>query len=193
MRKAAVRNGDPTTTRGFVIAHSSTIFDEGKHVALSGDEATCGNCKGRWKIYGTGEGMTEKGRCVVVHGDLVLCPCKKNRVIVGSDPGIFLECDDGSGAVARTAPDSNQAATPQPKVAPQEQPNHCQRLFVWDSSTGMPLANQRWIADVGGQQQSGTTDGSGYVTIETTDAKSFKLHVVFSAPKRGLKANTNDL
>ena len=49
MRKAAVRNGDPTTTRGLVIAQASTIFDEGKHVALSGDEATCGNCKGRWR------------------------------------------------------------------------------------------------------------------------------------------------
>ncbi|RBB38919.1 PAAR domain-containing protein [Burkholderia reimsis] len=102
MRKAAVRNGDPTTTRGFVIAHSSTIFDDGKRVALGGDEATCGNCKGAWKIFGTGDGMTEKGRAVVVNGDLVLCPCKQNRVIVGNDPGIFLECDDGSSTVRRS-------------------------------------------------------------------------------------------
>jgi uncharacterized Zn-binding protein involved in type VI secretion len=193
MRKAAVRNGDPTTTRGFVIAHSSTIFDDGTHVALSGDEATCGICKGTWKINGSGEGMREKGRCVVVEGDLVLCPCKNNRVIVGSDPGIFLECDSSSGAEARTAPNSNHAATPRPKIAPEEQPNHVQRVFVKDSSTGMPLADQRWIADVGGEQQSGTTDGDGYSTIETKGAKSFKLHVVFNAPKRRLKPNINEL
>jgi uncharacterized Zn-binding protein involved in type VI secretion len=164
MRKAAVRNGDPTTTRGFVIAHSSTMFDNGKHVALSGDEATCGNCKGTWKIYGTGEGMIEKGRCVVVDGDLVLCPCKKNWVVVGSDPGIFLKSDGSSGAVARTAPDSNRAAALQPKIALEELPDHVQRVFVWDSSTGMPLAGQRWIADVGGVPQRGITDGDGYAT-----------------------------
>ena len=51
MRKAAVRHGDPTTTRGFVMAYSSTIHDDGKRVALSGDEATCGNCKGVFKIF----------------------------------------------------------------------------------------------------------------------------------------------
>lgn len=90
MRKAAIRHGDPTTTRGIVFAYSSTIYDDGKHVALSGDEATCGNCDGTFKIFGTGKGMSEKGRNVVVEGDLVLCPCKANRVLVGPSPGIFL-------------------------------------------------------------------------------------------------------
>jgi uncharacterized Zn-binding protein involved in type VI secretion len=104
MRKAAVRHGDPTTTRGFVIAYSSTIHDDGKKVALSGDEATCGNCKGVFKIFGTGQGMSEKGRVVVVDGDQVLCPCKKNRVIAGSNPGIFLNItDEAATASSATA------------------------------------------------------------------------------------------
>ncbi|RKT26394.1 PAAR motif-containing protein [Paraburkholderia sp. RAU2J] len=93
-----VRHGDPTTTHGFVIAFSSTIYDDSKNVALSGDEATCGNCKGTFKIFGTGQGMSEKGRVVVVDGDLVLCPCNRNRVIVGNNPGIFLQCDDGQSS-----------------------------------------------------------------------------------------------
>jgi len=96
MRKVAVRYGDPTTTRGFVLACSSTIFDNGQQVALSGDEATCGECKGTYKILGTGEGMTEKNRSVVVDGDRVLCPCGKNHVIVGVNPGIFLEVNVGA-------------------------------------------------------------------------------------------------
>ncbi|HEY4802150.1 MAG TPA: PAAR domain-containing protein [Paraburkholderia sp.] len=100
MRKAAVRNGDPTTTGGFVIAYSSTIHDNSKKVALSGDHASCGNCKGAYEIFGTGKGMSEKGRNVVVDGDLVMCPCGKNRVIVGSNPGIFLGTSAGSGAAA---------------------------------------------------------------------------------------------
>jgi len=100
MRKAVVRHGDPTTTRGFVIALSSTIHDNGKKVALSGDEATCGNCKGIFKIFGTGQGVSQKGRDVVVDGDRVLCPCGKNRVIVGSNPGIFRKTNGGARGFA---------------------------------------------------------------------------------------------
>lgn len=102
MRRAAVRHGDPTTTRGFVIAYSSTFHDNGKKIALSGDEATCGNCKGAFKIFGTGKGISEKGRDAVLDGDPVLCPCGKNKVIVGDSPGIFLTTDEGS-AVAKSA------------------------------------------------------------------------------------------
>lgn len=83
MRLDLVRHGDPTTTRGFVIAYSSTMHDDGKKIALFGDTATCGNCKGAYPIYGTGEGVSEQGRVAVVHGDKVLCPCGKNRVIAG--------------------------------------------------------------------------------------------------------------
>ncbi|SDG64929.1 PAAR domain-containing protein [Paraburkholderia phenazinium] len=111
MRKAAVRHGDPTTTRGFFMAYSSAIHDDGKKVALSGDEATCGNCKGVFKIFGTGQGMSEKGRVVVVDGDQVLCPCKKNRVIVGSNPGIFLNTrNEGAGASSAGASYSTVAS-----------------------------------------------------------------------------------
>jgi uncharacterized Zn-binding protein involved in type VI secretion len=91
MRLDLVRHGDPTTTRGFVIAYSSTMHDDGKKIALFGDTATCGNCEGAYPIYATGEGVSEKGRVAVVHGDKVLCPCGKNRVIAGSDAGCHLE------------------------------------------------------------------------------------------------------
>jgi hypothetical protein len=41
MRKAAVRDGDATTTGGFVSVSSSKLIRDGrKKVALSGDEAT---------------------------------------------------------------------------------------------------------------------------------------------------------
>jgi hypothetical protein len=96
MRKAAVRHGDPTTTGGFVTAYSSSIHDGGKKIALSGDEATCGNCKGLFKMFGTGKGISQKSRSIVVDGDLVLCPCGKNRVIVGSNPRVFVNTHEGS-------------------------------------------------------------------------------------------------
>jgi uncharacterized Zn-binding protein involved in type VI secretion len=104
MSKAIVRHGDPTTTGGFVIALSSTIFDDGKRIALHGDEATCGGCKGVFKIFGSGTEATENGRATVLHGDPVMCPCGRNKVFVVSDPGCHVE--SGSGA----APASNAVA-----------------------------------------------------------------------------------
>jgi hypothetical protein len=179
MRKAAVRHGDPTTTRGFVIAVTSTIYDDGKQVALSGDEATCGTCKGAFKILGTGRGMSEKGRVIVLDGNLVLCPCKRNRVIVGANPGIFLEASgDATGARDTYAP----GAPDQPAQATQ----HTRWFLVSDSVTGEPLTNRAFVADIGGMRHSGRTDGLGYAMIKTDGAQSVEIHIHFASPKRAL-------
>ncbi|WP_082741979.1 MULTISPECIES: PAAR domain-containing protein [unclassified Burkholderia] len=103
MRKAAVRDGDPTTTRGSVIAHASSIYDGRKKVALDGEKATCGTCKGAFKIVATGKGISDKGRNVAVDGDIVMCPCGDNRVLVGSNPGIFLRSSRRSSDLPDTA------------------------------------------------------------------------------------------
>ncbi len=61
------------------------------------------NAKGSHPIHGTGQGISEQGRKVVVEGDLVMCPCKKNRVLRGSNPGIFLHSDAGAAIAARAS------------------------------------------------------------------------------------------
>lgn len=185
MHKAAIRHGDPTTTRGFVMAHSSTIHDDGKKVALSGDEATCGNCKGTFKILGTGKGMSENGRDVVVEGDLVLCPCKKNRVIIGSNPGIFLNADGGAGTAIGAQPIA-ASASPSASQSPGK-PQCARRIFVWDSTTGNPVADRAFLAEVSGKMLSGRTDGQGYATIKTDGEQSVNIHILFSSPRRDLK------
>ncbi|ALL68891.1 PAAR motif [Paraburkholderia caribensis MBA4] len=91
MRKALVRNGDPTTTGGVVSAKTSNRSDGGKPIALHGEEATCGKCKGAFKIFGTCTIATYRGQASVFDGDLVLCPCGQNRVIAGPDAGCFAE------------------------------------------------------------------------------------------------------
>lgn len=180
MRKAAVRHGDPTTTGGFVLAYSSTIHDDGKRIALSGDEATCGICKGAFKIVGTGQGMSEKTRVVVVDGDQVVCPCKRNRVIVGDNPGVFLDTIDGSAGAASVA----TAASPLQAI---EETKHTRWCLVWDRVTGEPVINRAFVADIRGVIQTGKTDGRGYAKIETRGDQPFNIHVVFSSPKRVLK------
>lgn len=114
MRRTAVRNGDRTTTGGFVIAVSSTIFDNGKHVAIDGDEATCGNCKGAFRIIGSAKRMSCHGRKIVLNGDPVLCPCGRNNVIAGDDSMIFYEEDNTSTSLAA----SIDAQPPPPTVPP---------------------------------------------------------------------------
>lgn len=90
MRKAAVRDGDKTTSGGVVIASLSGIYDGRKKVALDGEKATCGNCKGAYQMLGTGKPILNKGRHVVLDGDPVMCPCGKNRVIVGINPRVWI-------------------------------------------------------------------------------------------------------
>ncbi|WP_153074093.1 PAAR domain-containing protein [Paraburkholderia bonniea] len=79
-----VKHGDPTTTGGIVIALTATMFEESRRLALHGDEATCGTCKGSFRIFGTADHMSENGRAMVQHGDKVMCPCGKNRVLTDS-------------------------------------------------------------------------------------------------------------
>lgn len=99
MRKALVRNGDPTTTGGVVSAKTSNRSDGGKPIALHGEEATCGNCVGTFKIFGTCTTATYRGRASVFDGDPVLCPCGKNRVIAGSDARCFAESGNSPSVV----------------------------------------------------------------------------------------------
>lgn len=157
MRKAAIRHGDPTTTGGFVIALSSTIHDNGKKVAPNGDDATCGYCKGAFKIFGTGKGMSEKGRSVVIDGDPVLCPCKRNRVVVGSHPGIFLETDDGAtrADAAGKAVTENTAASDGGTFRPYDE--RIRVIAPMAAHVGYPYL----IETVGGQRLSGRIDSSG--------------------------------
>lgn len=98
MHRSMVRHGDPTTTGGLVFAFVSTMFDDGKRIALHGEEATCGNCKGAFKIFGSGTDCTEDGRATVLHGDPVLCPCGRNKVIAGGDAGCHVEVGGQSSA-----------------------------------------------------------------------------------------------
>ncbi|WP_250436837.1 MULTISPECIES: PAAR domain-containing protein [unclassified Caballeronia] len=149
MRKAAIREGDPTTTGGYVIAGTSTIRDGKRKVALSDDQATCGNCEGTYKIHGTGQGIKEKGRHAVVDNDIVLCPCKQNRVVIGKRPGIFLKSGAGSG---------NAHGASMPTIASVFDEQYVFR----DRTNGRPLANVFYrLVSSNGVTVEGVTDQAG--------------------------------
>ena len=118
MRRTAARDSDSTTTGGFVIAVTSTIFDNGKRIALDGDEATCGNCNGAFKIFGSATRMSCHGRRVVLNGDPVLCPCGQNKVIAGGDSRIFYEADSGTSRQVAATREARSPTSPTQSAAP---------------------------------------------------------------------------
>ncbi|WNC92484.1 PAAR domain-containing protein [Paraburkholderia sp. FT54] len=164
MRIPIVRHGDETTTRGKVLAFTATIHDDGRKIALHGDQATCGNCKGLWKIIGTGEGAGENGRAAVINGDHVLCPCGKNRVFAGADAGMFLHIDTGTASAAPH------------KAAPVEQ--YDEQFTLLDDAR-RPLAHVRYRIVVDGKRMiTGTTSANGQTErVATHGASSLQLQL----------------
>ncbi|RQZ15245.1 PAAR domain-containing protein [Burkholderia sp. Bp9031] len=175
MRRRAVRNGDPTTTGGVVIAVTSTMFNHGKQVALDGDKATCGNCEGAFLIVGGAQRMTHHGRCVALEGDAVLCPCGKNRLIAGSDSTIFY----GGGSYRNAAsPFAARSAFETTRHAPASD-IHDEQYVLRDADSGRPLANVRYrILLSSGKVFSGVTDATGHTQrVTSAHAESLKFEI----------------
>ncbi|WP_244100033.1 PAAR domain-containing protein [Burkholderia anthina] len=146
------------------------MFSEGKHVALNGDEATCGNCDGLFKIVGSAARMTWNGRSVVLEGDSVLCPCGMNMVIAGNDCTIFYD-DPGcaTGVGTRLSNAISQAVAPM---------IHDDQFVIRDKRTKQPLSNlQYWIKDRSGNVlASGLSDEWGCtLRVSTKSAQTLKL------------------
>jgi len=177
MRIPIVRHGDPTTTGGNVAAYSSTMHDNNKKLALHGDEATCGNCDGLWNIVGTGEGMGENGRLVVINGDHVACPCGSNRVIAGEDAGCFIhvlhdrentDAVDGAKVTRRSA----------------DQSAFDQSFVLRDEKTQKPLAGVLYmIVTEDGTSYEDRTDTQGRtISVCGNQANTATIHVIEEIP-----------
>ncbi|HEX7908875.1 MAG TPA: PAAR domain-containing protein [Paraburkholderia sp.] len=151
MRIPVARDQDSTTTGGRVIALKASIHDNGKKIALRGEHATCGNCKGTWEMYGTGDKIRNRGTPVVVDDDRVLCPCEKNRVIAGADAKYFIHktADTARAAVAGSTREAAQTAT------------YDEQFTLLDEAR-RALSNVRYrIVTDSGQVFTGTTNAAG--------------------------------
>ena len=171
MRRSMVRHGDPTTTRGRVIAFDSNVFDEGRRIALHGEHATCGNCKGTFKIVGSGTDCTENGRATVLHGDPVLCPCGKNKVIAGSDAGFHVEDDGGSSVAGRNRPISAASITSFVAEIYDDR-------FILRDSIGRPLVHCSYaVQREAGSFEYGETDAAGHTHLLSSVANAESIQI----------------
>jgi hypothetical protein len=169
MRKALIVQGNPTTTRGLVIGGSAFgMTDNGRTFALYGDEATCGNCKGAFKIVGTATGRSYDGRAGVIEGDLVLCPCGRNRVLAGPNPGCFYEDDGGAPGVSSAA---QSAIATDATVASYDEKVHAAASGV--TLDGYPY----FIETADGRTFSGRVEANGGLPrIETDAADAYTVY-----------------
>jgi uncharacterized Zn-binding protein involved in type VI secretion len=159
-----VTHGD-TTTRGVVIAVASRMFEKGRRLALHGEEATCGNCKGSFKIVGTATRTRDNGRALVQHGDLVMCPCGKNRVLANSNMHYH---DEGSATRAPALPATGAAASGASAHALTKSFDEQIQLLT---KSGAPAANTNYkIVSASGATTTGTTDAQGKTSRVSTDA-----------------------
>lgn len=165
------KHGDPTSTGGVVFAFNDFASNQGMSIALHGDHATCGICgSGSWPIYGSCENMRFHGRAAVQHGDLVLCPCGKNRVIATAENMHYDHRDGGQGNAA----DGGVALSPrEPKTSNDQQ-------FQLLDAEGNPMANIKYkIVTASGVVTQGFTDVRGMTTrVATSSAETLHLYIV---------------
>lgn len=174
MKKLVARLGDSTTTGGKIISATAKMYDHGKPIALDGDRATCARCKGTFGIFGTGRSILQNGRAVVVSGDLVLCPCKKNHVVSGGAASYSIE---------QTGHHNARAPTQHPSHAFSEA--EMPRLFnekfqIISRVTGKPLRNTEYAVErETGAIEFGITDQDGFTHLlsSTPHAELVSIYV----------------
>jgi hypothetical protein len=120
-------------------------------------------------MFGTGKGISQKARSIVVDGDLVLCPCGKNRVIVGSNPRIFVHTNAGS-AVTSSA---RAAVTAESSFLPTDMFDEQVRAAASIALDGYPY----FVEMVDGRTSAGRVDASGKLPrIVTDDANKYIVY-----------------
>lgn len=161
---------------------------DGTPVTYVGARVYCPVCKSEGVIVQQGRRLPSfdiKGREAALNGDLCVCRCERHPQMLASHNRAYVELDEHSVAnnVAGNAVEANEAK----QVHSALDKIYSRRIYVWDSSTGEALKHQAFVADVGGGRQLGKTDNDGYATIETRDSQAFRIHILFSSPKRNLE------
>jgi hypothetical protein len=168
MQENLVAEGDLTSTGGRVMRATSAQYDEDRPLALDGDFATCGNCKGEWRILGSVSDWTEDGKSMVKNLDRVNCPCGKNRVYARPKAGYWVS-DESSLAAGRAI-----ASYAVDRTA------YDQSFLLRDQKSGRPLAGVPYrIVTADGASTEHRTDSSGRtVRISGAQADSLTLHIL---------------
>jgi hypothetical protein len=187
MRKIVVV-GDKTTTSGMVLPNANSTFsvgDAAHKVALIGGQATCLACKGLGIIAKAGgpRRMNFMGE-VALEDDIVICGCPVPPKLVSNLHQTMTYDDQAESMGTIVSPVGAGAATAAALAAGVQngQEKHGKLFLFEDSETGKPLANRKFLVNVGGAKQNGITDGNGYAHVDAAPGQEVQVHLIFEAP-----------
>jgi hypothetical protein len=156
------------------------------HIATLYMKTYCTACKQEGFVAPQGPrrpGSAPNGKQWALSGDINACGCNPPPVFY-AERGMYMTFT-AEEVAALTAPPSHARSTAFASSTPVES-QHSRWFYIRDSTTGEPLSNRDFIANVGGIRQAGKTDGNGYARITTDGEQPVEIHVVFNAPKRKL-------
>lgn len=166
--------GDPTTTGGKIFAFDGNQMNNGMPIALDGDKASCGSCGDIWPISGTCTHMSFDGRNAVQHGDLVCCPCGRNRVIAISTDMYYEQPARGDQA-ANVCPRALAANRRESAAA------YTGAFVIRNKHTGWPIPHITYRLKLpDGTLVDGVTDDSGLtnrITAETRQVAQVEVYL----------------
>ena len=147
-----IREGDPTTTGGRVLAGSTTVNVEYRKAARISDPVWCPKCSSMGFIAEGNPTFIVEGVAVATHGHAVQCGCPlgSNRLI--ATQGTVMAAEDGSVTIAPEFAAQAQAAT-----------------HVWAKAIADGSYNSEYTRDIPTQGLTGLT-GTGSSSTDPTPA-----------------------
>ncbi|CAD6530438.1 hypothetical protein LMG28727_02657 [Paraburkholderia kirstenboschensis] len=185
MRRYHLKQGDHSSAGGIVLEGEETCTHFGTAMTYLGAKVYCPTCKTVGVIAGKGPRLSDTmmGKEAALDGDICVCNCEPPPVMSASQNNSYQQVNPGALALS---PLANESAWPHTAPSSMSSHKYSQRIFIADSVTGEPLRNRSFIVDVEGEQRSGETDGDGYAELATNSSQAFRIHIVFSSPKREL-------
>ncbi|WP_459624897.1 PAAR domain-containing protein [Burkholderia sp. 3C] len=180
MRRNYLRVGDKSSAGGSAAEGIRNCTHHGVELTFIGGEVICPTCRSIGQIAPKGQRRpgVMMGKDPALEGDICLCQCDPPPVMIASQSSMFQSFEysksAGVGFSSRVA--SNSISE-----------KYIRHVLVRDASTGLPLPHQRYVVDVDEKRQFGETNGAGYAVIRTNGEKEFRLHVIFSTPRRELE------
>ncbi|WP_250476009.1 PAAR domain-containing protein [Caballeronia sp. GAFFF1] len=165
-------DGDETITGGRVIACLSQCFDGGRKIAVQGDTATCGKCKGVFPIAASGYRATDHGRPMILDGDKVYCSCGANHVTTSGKPRVWYGHESNALLSSSVSQDEWSPSSDGSRA-------YDEQFVLCDARSGEPLAGWRYrILSGSGRVIEGTTDALGRTQrIAGSGPETLRLHV----------------
>ncbi|MHA3015796.1 PAAR domain-containing protein [Cupriavidus necator H16] len=167
----ALKNGDPTSTGGQLMAHTNHMIHHGVSVGVEGDIATCPACKSSGSVVNDCYPAFDLfGKQILVSGARVNCQC-------ADKPFVFPTQNDFTIEVSRSGYDQTQTSSNAIHGGASEDRAsvlaYDERFVIRDASSQEPVPSIAYAIRRGnGEIEHGTTDADGHTHLLSSVTQS---------------------